>query len=130
MRRDRGSATVVALFLVATAAMGMIGVGSLTSLYAARNHASTAADAAALAAAVATYPPAGAESPLVEARRYARLNAATLQTCRCPVDSTLKVRVVTVIVELKTRVPCFGVLPVRAGARAEFDPQAWLGRHP
>lgn len=130
MNRDRGAATVVALFLVATAAMGMIGVGAVASLYAARNHASTAADAAALAAAVATYPPAGADSPLVEARRYARLNAATLQSCRCPVDSSMKSRVVTVIVELKTKVPFFGVIPVRAGARAEFDPGAWLGRDP
>ena len=121
---------MAALFLVATAAIGMIGVGSLASLYAARNHASTAADAAALAAAVATYPPAGAESPMVEARRYARLNAATLHSCQCPVDSTMKVRVVTVIVELKANVPLFGVLPVRAGARAEFDPRAWLGRSP
>lgn len=130
MKGDRGSATIVGLFLVAVVGVGMIGLGSVASLYAARNHANTAADAAALAAAVATYPPAGADRPLVEARRYARLNATTLQSCQCPIDPSMRIRTVTVIVELKAKVPLFGVLPVRAGASAEFDPRAWLGPDP
>jgi hypothetical protein len=130
MSLDRGSATIVGLFLVAVAAIGMLGLGSVASLYAARNHANAAADAAALAAAVATYPPAGAESPMVEARRYARLNATTLHSCQCPVDNSMSVRTVIVIVELRAKVPFFGVLPIRAGASAEFDPIAWLGPDP
>jgi secretion/DNA translocation related TadE-like protein len=128
MKSEKGSATIVGLFLVAAIGFGIIGVGSIAALYSARNHANTAADAAALAAAVATYPAAGAEDPLAEARRYARLNGAVVQSCRCPVDTSLRIRTVTVIVQLTVKVPFFGVLPIRAGARGEFDPGAWLGR--
>lgn len=125
---DKGSATIVGLFLVAAFAIGTIGLGSVATLYGARINASTAADAAALAAAVATYPPTGALDPVVEARRYARLNASVLKSCDCAIDRSLLTRTVTVVVEMKVKVPFFGVIPVRAGARAEFEPRAWLGR--
>lgn len=128
MNEDRGSATIVGLFLAAVFGVGMIALGSVASLYGARTHASTAADAAALAAAVATYPAAGGGDPVAEARHYALLNAAVLVGCECPVDATLETRTATVIVEMKVKVPFFGVVPVRAGARGEFDPLAWLGR--
>jgi hypothetical protein len=42
----------------------------------------------------------------------------------------MRVRTVIVIVELRAKVPFFGVLPIRAGASAEFDPIAWLGPDP
>lgn len=127
-RDESGSATVVGFFLVAAVGIGMIALGSVASLYAARVQASAAADASALAAAVATYPPAGAGAPLVEARTYARVNGAVVTRCDCPIDPSLRARTVTAIVERKIKVPFFGVLPIRAGARAEFDPLTWLGR--
>lgn len=128
MSRDRGSMTIVVMTVALLCGLGMIAVGSLTALYGARIHASTAADAAALAAAVATYPAAGADHPVREARHYALINGAVLKECDCPVDTSLAARVVTVIVEMKVPVPLFGVLAVQAGARAEFDPSLWLGR--
>lgn len=128
MTEDGGAASVVVLFLIATMAVATIGLGSVASLYNARSHANAAADAAALAAAVATYPPAGAGDPMDEARRFALLNGAIVKKCDCVVDPSLHSRVATVIVELKVPVPFFGVVPVQAGARSEFDPLLWLGR--
>lgn len=128
MRSEAGGASVIAMALAAMVGFGMIAVGALAALYGARVHASTAADAAALAAAVATYPPAGAGDPLSEARRYALVNGAVLTECDCRADTSLAVRSVTVIVEMKVPVPIFGVVPIRAGASAEFDPVLWLGR--
>lgn len=128
LEEEKGSATIVGLFLVAAFGVGMIGLGSVAALYGARTHANTAADAAALAAAVATYPSTGAGEPVSEARGYARINGAVLKKCDCALDRSLRARTVTVIVEMKVSVPFFGVVPVRAGARAEFEPRAWLGR--
>lgn len=124
---DRGSATVVAALLVAMVMLTLVGLGSLTVLYGVRGEANTAADAAALAAAVATYPPAGADDPRAEAARYASANGAVVVSCECVIDSGLEVRSATVIVEKKVTVPFFGTLGVRAGATGEFDPVAWLG---
>lgn len=128
MRDERGGASLLVLMIAALVGMAMIAVGSLATLYGARLHAGTAADAAALAAAVGTYPPAGAGAPVAEARRYALANGAVLVYCGCATDATLLPRTVTVLVELKVPVPIFGVIPIRAGARAEFDPMLWLGR--
>lgn len=124
---DRGSATVLAALLVAMSMAALVGLGSLAVLYGVRAEANNAADAAALAAAVATYPPAGAGDPRVEASRYAGVNGAVLVSCDCRVDSGLDVRTATVIVERKVTVPFFGTLGVRAGATGEFDPIVWLG---
>ncbi|MGF1616471.1 MAG: pilus assembly protein TadG-related protein [Acidimicrobiia bacterium] len=124
---DRGSATVVAALLVALVLVALVGLGSLTVLYGVRAEANNAADAAALAAAVATYPPAGAGDPRAEAARYAAANGAAVVSCDCPIDSGLGVRSATVIVEKEVTVPFFGTLEVRAAATGEFDPVAWLG---
>lgn len=124
---DRGSATVVAALLVTMVMAALVGLGSLTVLYGVRSEANTAADAAALAAAVATYPAAGAGDPRAEAARYAAANGAEVVSCDCPVDPSLEVRSATVVVEKKVTVPFFGTLGVRAGATGEFDPVAWLG---
>jgi hypothetical protein len=48
-------------------------------------------------------------------------------TCTCTVDPSFASRTVTVIVEKEVSVPFFGTLRVKAGARGEFDPVAWLG---
>jgi len=124
---ESGSATVVAALLVALVMAALVGLGSLTVLYGVRAEVNNAADAAALAAAVATYPPAGAGDPRTEAARYAVANGAAVVSCDCPVDPGLDVRSATVIVQKKVTVPFFGTLEVRAGATGEFDPVAWLG---
>lgn len=124
---DRGSATIVVTLVAAMVLTATVGLGSLTVLYGVRSEANTAADAAALAAAVATYPPAGAGDPRAEAARYAGANGAVVVSCDCTVDPRLEVRSVTVIVEKAVTVPFFGTLGVRAGATGEFDPVAWLG---
>lgn len=124
---DRGSATVVVALIMAILLVAVVGLGSLTVLYGVRAEAHNAADAAALAAAVGTYPPAGAGDPFAEAARYAAANGALVVSCECAIDSSLGVRSATVIVEKEVTVPFFGTLGVRAGATGEFDPVAWLG---
>lgn len=114
--------------VVALVAVVGIGVTSVGGLLAAREQAFSAAEAAALAAAVATFPPAASDNPVGLARKYAASNGARLVTCRCPVDGTMKVRTVTVVSSVSMDVPLFGELAVKGVARAEFDPGAWLGR--
>ncbi len=111
---------VVATIGIATAALGV--------LFDAREKAATAAEAAALAAAVATYPPTGAGMPESLAAEYAARNDAEMVSCWCPVDGTLRTRVVAVTVALTADIPVFGEVLVGKTARAEFDPRAWLGR--
>lgn len=124
---EHGSATILVTMVVGLVLTAVIGLGSVTILYGARTEAGTAADAAALAAAVATYPPAGAGTPGAEAWRYATANGAVVVSCVCPVDPSFAIRTVTVIVEKQVSVPFFGTLGVKAGATGEFDPLAWLG---
>ncbi len=126
MNQDRGSGTVVVFMTAALLVASLVALSSLSALYGARLRASTAADAAALAAAVASYPPAGGGDPWGEAKTYAALNGVSVFSCSCQVDSSLAVRTVTVVVETSVNVPVFGKLDVRAGARGEFDPAAWL----
>lgn len=124
---EHGSATILAAMVIGLVLAAVIGLGSLTILYGAKTEASTAADAAALAAAVATYPPAGAGTPGAEASRYATANGAVVVSCVCAVNPSFATRTVTVIVEKQVSVPFFGTLGVKAGATGEFDPLAWLG---
>jgi Flp pilus assembly protein TadG len=116
-------AAVVALLsvvVVATASLGMA--------YSARVQANTAADAGALAAAVATYPETGRPSPAEEAQAVVTANGATLVSCACRVDPVLRVRAVLVVTAVVVSVPVFGDLEIRGMSRAEFDPRLWLGR--
>lgn len=110
----------VGVILVATASLG---VGM-----AARAQAVSAADSAALAAAVATYPAVGRGDPHKEAREVAVDNRARLVSCECPVNERLMPRVVTVVVAVPVDLPIFGRLDVHGSSRAEFDPRRWLGR--
>lgn len=125
---DRGSATVLVLFVVGLTVVLTAAVAQLGVLVAARSQAATAADAAALAAAVATYPSASSARPAGAAAQAASLNRARLDSCTCRLDSSLGARVVHVITVVPVDLPLFGRLDVRASARAEFDPRAWLGR--
>jgi hypothetical protein len=120
--------TVVMTAVMGLLALTIVATASLGGLYAARSQAMSAADAAALAAAVATYPGVARSSPRLEASRVASLNGAFLVSCRCPMDASLTMRVVEVIVGVSVDAPLFGELTVRVGSRAEFDPEAWLGR--
>jgi hypothetical protein len=88
--------------------------------------AATAADAAALAAAPLTFAGFGAaSSPEVEAERYARLNGASLVSCRCPFDPSWSTRTVEVVVTAPVELALFGRRELRAVGRAEFTP-IWL----
>lgn len=115
-----GVIAILATLALATAALGV--------LYAARETAANGADAAALAAAVATYPPAGSGyTPLAAARAAAAANGVDVEGCDCPVDTGITPRVATVVTAVEVELPVFGTVRVRAGARAEFDPVRWLG---
>lgn len=86
--------------------------------------ASTAADAAALAAAPATFSPLGLGSPEEVAGRFAAENGAVLISCSCGSDPTWASRSVVVEVAVEVSLPFLGPTPVRAVSRAEFAPVA------
>ncbi|MEX1125912.1 MAG: Rv3654c family TadE-like protein [Acidimicrobiia bacterium] len=119
--------TIFVIGWVAVIAMVGVAATSVGALLAAREEAYTAADAAALAAAVATYPPAGPGSPVALAAEYAARNGSRLISCRCQVDLSMRPRTVTVTTGREVDVPIFGPVMVRASARSEFDPGLWLG---
>jgi len=128
MTGDRGSLTPLVAMVAALVATLAVVTTSLAGAYSVRVQAVTAADAAALAAAVATYPSAGGGDPVSAARRIAAANGALLVACRCRVDPSPRPRVVTVVTEVAVNLPIFGRLRIRAGSRAEFDPLRWLSR--
>jgi Flp pilus assembly protein TadG len=125
---EEGSMAVAMSAAVALIIVTSVAVAGLGALYSARAQAQNAADAAALAAAVATYPPAASSSPREAARLAAGANQARVMSCACPVDGNLEARVAEVVVGVEADVPIFGQWLVRAGSRAEFDPSRWLGR--
>ncbi len=121
---DRGSAAIlVAAVLLPVAVLGaalVIGVGRLASARAALQG---AADAAALAAAPATFDSFGGPAdPEVAARRMAEANGAVLGACVCTVDRTWAPRVVVVSVERRITVLGPFSATVTARAAAEFVP--------
>ena len=126
MRADHGSMAVAMSSAVALIAIASVAVAGLGALYSARVQAQNAADAAALAAAVATYPPASSVSPERAAGIVAGENEARVLACACPRSASLSSRVVEVVVGVQAKVPVFGEWLVRAASRAEFDPMRWL----
>ena len=106
---------VVGLLLIMAAALL-----DVVSVYSARIRAQTAADAAALAAAPATFAP--DTTPREAARRLAEANGARLVLCRCRVDLRPYARVVTVKTEVVARLWWWKDIRVPAEARAEFTP--------
>ncbi len=127
MRADHGSASVMIIGLVGLLGVLAVATAALGGLFAARAQSDTAADAAALAAAVATYPPASSARPADAARRVAGMNSAQLVSCECATDASVGARTVTVVVGVPVDVPILGSFIVKAVARAEFDPRRWLG---
>ena len=128
MRDDRGGAIPLLGLVVAFLSTAVLLVAAVGSVYAGRAQASLAADASALAAAVATYPAASVMSPSQAAMSVAKENGAGLTSCQCATDASIRVRRVLVEVTVPVQIPLLGAVAVRSRAAAEFDPRAWLGR--
>lgn len=128
MRVDTGSSIVLMAGLIGVVVVLSMAVAGLGLAYSARAQAQTASDAAALAAAVGTYPPAASGVPLQRARQAAFANGARVVSCSCPVDHSMRPRVVAVVTVVSIEAPIFGHIEVEATSRAEFDPRRWLGR--
>ena len=125
---DRGAAGIATAAVAGLVLLFTVALVVIAGAQVARLRATTAADAAALAAAPVTFLPFGAAgSPADEAARFARLNGAALVSCDCPVDRSFAVRSVTVRVRVTVEVPLVGGIEAEATGRAEFAPAALLG---
>lgn len=118
-----GSASVMGAAAVAVLMTMTMLIADAGRLMAVRMAAQTAADAAALAAAPATFT---GSDPVEEAGRWARINGARLTACRCPIDRGWRVRTVTVEVVIDGPFGPLGWGSVPAVSSAELDPVAWL----
>lgn len=95
MRSERGSASLVAVAIVALVMVLAMGAADLARVLTAAARAQSAADAAALAAAQELAIPSGRE-PSDVAGEYAALNGAVLVECACPagaLEALVEVRV-------------------------------------
>lgn len=124
---DRGAVGVVMAAVAGFVMLLAVALTTVAGVQGARLRATTAADAAALAAAPVTFLPFGAEgSPTQEAARFARLNGASLISCRCPIDPSFAPRTADVRVRVEVVLPLLGSMTVDATGRAEFVPAALL----
>ncbi|HKZ19078.1 MAG TPA: Rv3654c family TadE-like protein [Acidimicrobiia bacterium] len=120
---ERGSASILALALVLSVSAIGLAVLAAAQLVTARVRAVNAADAAALAAAPATFPAlAVGETPSAVAAEMAEANGAHLLRCLCPVVRSFDPRDVEVEVAVATRIAIVGEVQVRAVSRAEYVP--------
>lgn len=125
---ERGAAGIVTAAVGGFVVLFTISLALIGGVQMARLRATTAADAAALAAAPVTFLPFGAEgTPTEEAARFARLNGAGLISCDCAVDHSFEPRSVRVRVRVTVDVPLLGSFAAEATGRAEFVPAALLG---
>ncbi len=115
---DRGAATVVAAAVVALLVAAALVVATVGQALVAYQRASTAADAAALAAVRGTF----YGRPFNRASAMAAANGGRLVSCRCPVDRTFARRESTTVVEVTVDLVALGTRTVRAVGRAEFRP--------
>ena len=124
---ESGSAALAVVGAVGVLLVLVVWLSALAMAMQAHLDATTAADAAALAAAPVTFLPFGATgSPTDEAARFARLNGARLVWCRCPLDQSFEPRTVEVRVTKGVDLPVLGLTQVEAAGRAEFVPAALL----
>jgi hypothetical protein len=124
---DDGAAAALLVGVAGVILVLTLGLASVGVYLRARVEATTAADAAALAAAPVTFLPFGAAgTPADEAARFAAANGATLIACDCPLDSSWNARTVTVEVARRVGLGPLGVVEVRAKGRAEFVPALLL----
>ncbi len=123
--RQSGAAGIVMLAIVGAAVVASALIVEVGGYVAARLHAAGAADAAALAAAPATFPQANRrETPSQAAGRIAAANGVRLQECRCPIDASWATRRVEVVVVRRVDLAIFGRRTVYAVGVAEFSPAA------
>jgi secretion/DNA translocation related TadE-like protein len=124
---ERGSASLALVGVVALVLVLAVGLGAVGSYLRARVEATTAADAAALAAAPVTFLPFGTKgTPTDEAARFARLNGARITSCACPLDPSWEPRTVEVRTELIVAIWPLGRFRVIGVGRAEFVPALLL----
>ena len=117
---EDGFVSAIVVALLALAGLLCLAVADAANVLLARARAQSAADAAALAAAVAQWPFAGRdEQPSEAAERTATANGATLEACDC----TLRADRATVTVSVSTRIRMLVVAPsrVRATATSALD---------
>ncbi|HVL82287.1 MAG TPA: Rv3654c family TadE-like protein [Actinomycetota bacterium] len=125
---DRGAVTSLMMATLALVALLCLAFADAANVLLARSRAQTAADAAALTAAVEQWPFLGGGSdPPTAARRMAEANGAELELCECPLRGSRA----DVEVSVPTRVRLLGAAPrrVTAVASASVDPGA-LFREP
>jgi secretion/DNA translocation related TadE-like protein len=117
---EDGFASPLLIVLLALVALLCLACADAANVLVSRARAQSAADAAALAAAVAEWPfVARDETPDDAASRTAEANGATLESCECP----LRAAYARVTVQVRTRIRMLGVAPSRvtATASATFD---------
>ncbi len=124
---EAGSVSVIAVATLVVVAVAGLAIGALAQTQHGAWRAQTSADAAALAAASATFPPVGAGAPRDEAVAIAAANGGQLLDCVCSVDASFAVRSVDVTVAVNVTILGYGRATVVRSARAEFDPVAALG---
>lgn len=120
---ERGSATVLILAVLAALLVAAMTVGVLAQGQVAAVRAQTAADAAALAAAPATF---RGDDPARLAREYANANGAELVDCACLADPSWQTRRATVTVRVPLSVWVLQSVHITRSATAEFRPVALL----
>lgn len=117
----------VAVAIASVAVVMALLIADVTAILIARGQAQTAADAAALAAAPATFLRYEADAPAQLAGELAEANGAELVSCLCPGDASWNRRRVEVVVEVAMSGGLLRVGEIRATAAATFDPTL-LGR--
>ena len=125
---ERGAAAVVvAGLLVVGVVLGLL-VTDVARIVAVRAQLATAADAAALAAAPATFADFGAGAdPVLAAAETARANGSRLVECRCDIDHSWATRTAVVAVASDVELTILGSRHLELRAAAEFAPVR-LGR--
>lgn len=119
-RGERGAIAVLAALVVGLVLVMGVALLDVTAVLSARTRAQTAADAAALAAAPATFHP--GVTAREAARRMAEANGARLVWCRCRSDHRPLPRIVSVATEVVARLWMWEDIGVRGLSRAEFVP--------
>jgi hypothetical protein len=123
VRSQQGAVTLIVAGLLVVGVVLSLLTADVVRVAAVRAQLSTAADAAALAAAPATFADFGAGAdPTRIAAETAAANGARLVGCRCPIDHTWAARTVQVVVAWDVSLVLLGSRHLEASAAAEFSP--------
>ena len=123
MTTERGAAGVTTAALAAVGLVLALLVADVAMVVHTRVRLATAADAAALAAAPATFAQFGtSEDPVAAAAALAVANGAELVECECVVDRTWSRRRVVVVVGAPVGLLLLGDRRLTAASSAEFRP--------